>query len=831
LAGLRNIMSGDEFDPVGASGLNPGARVGPYELIRLLGSGGMAEVWLARRADGAFKRDVALKLPLLTRRRQDLAQRFVHERDILASLEHPNIARFYDAGVDADGLPYLSMEYVQGQNLMAWCDTESLGIPERLALFLQVLDAVKYAHEKHVIHRDLKPSNILVTESGQVRLLDFGVAKLLQDEDSWDQTQLSAVYGQALTPDYASPELLSGGPVDARSDVYSLGMVLYELLSGARPYRLNAQASSAVLARTVAAADVKRPSTQLTPQASAARASTEDQLASKLRGDLDAIVLKALAKEPAERYAAAAGIAEDLRRHLREDPIEARSAPVLDRAGKFLRRNRAAVWLVALSAVAVLAAVGVDRLILPRHVDQAVPASSFAPPARSVAVLPFVNMSSDKEQAYFSDGLTEELITLLGRVPDLRVPARTSSFYFKGKDETIANIAQQLRVRYVLEGSVRKAGQRLRITTQLIRADNAYLLWSQTYERDDSDVFAVQDDIAKAVVAALQIKLAAGLQVAGSRGTTSTEAYDQYLLGRQLDRRDSLEGYRLAVAAYSKAIALDPNYAAAYAGLALAEAYLADLTGDTTEGIKRAQQSVDKAIALAPTDAIGHAARSFIRATWLWDWSGAQADIEKALIFDPRNSDVQHRYASLLDSVGRLSEAIAAQKHAVELDPLSSNAWENLGRYYTDRGDYAEADAALGRAIDIEPTSVFALNNLGTLRLLQGKGQEALEVFQRIDSGAFRLYGIAMAQHTLGNVKESRQALEETVAKYAQQNAYQIAEAFGWCGEKERAFEWLERAYQQRDGGLSEINDDPALSSMHADPRYKALLRRINLTE
>jgi TolB-like protein len=613
--------------------------------------------------------------------------------------------------------------------------------------------------------------------------------------------------------------------------VYSLGMVLYELLSGARPYRLNAQASSAVLGRSVATADVKRPSTQLTPQASMARASTEDQLARKLRGDLDAIVLKALAKEPAERYDGAASIAEDLRRYLREEPIEARSAPVLDRARKFLRRNRAAVWLVALAAVAVLAVVGVDRLILPRHVDQAVATSSFAAPARSVAVLPFVNMSSDKEQAYFSDGLTEELIDLLGRVPDLRVPARTSSFYFKGKDETIANIALQLRVRYVLEGSVRKSGQRLRITTQLIRADNAYLLWSQTYDRDDSDVFAVQDDIAKAVVAALQVKLAAGLQVIGSRGTTSTEAYDQYLLGRQLDRRTSVEGYRLAVAAYSKAIALDPNYAAAYAGLALAEAYLSDLTGDTTEGIKRAQQSVDKAIALAPTDAIGHAARSFIRATWLWDWSGAQADIEKALIFDPRDSDVQHRYASLLDSVGRLSEAIAAQKRAVELDPLSSNAWENLGRYYTDRGDYAEADAALGRAIDIEPTSVFALNNLGTLRLLQGKGPEALAAFQRIDSGAFRLYGIAMAQHTLGNVEESRQALEETVAKYAQQNAYQIAEAFGWCGEKEKAFEWLERAYQQRDGGLSEINDDPALSSLHADPRYKALLRRINLTE
>src|SRR6202453_2233967 len=186
---LPKTVSGSDFNPLAASGLNAGDFVGPYERIRLLGSGGMAEVWLARRADGAFKRDVALKLPLLTRRRKDLAQRFVHERDILASLEHPNIARFYDAGVDADGLPYLSMEYVQGQTLMAWCDTESLGIPERLALFLQVLDAVKYAHEKHVIHRDLKPSNIVVAESGHVRLLDFGVAKLLQGEDGWDQTQ------------------------------------------------------------------------------------------------------------------------------------------------------------------------------------------------------------------------------------------------------------------------------------------------------------------------------------------------------------------------------------------------------------------------------------------------------------------------------------------------------------------------------------------------------------------------------------------------------------------------------------------------------------------
>src|ERR1700728_2768250 len=257
-------MSDDDAHQGSASGLSAGDFVGPYELARLLGVGGMAEVWLARRADGAFKRDVALKLPLLTRRRNDLEPRFVHERDILARLEHPNIARFYDAGVDTEGLPYLSMEYVQGQTLMTWCDTQSLGIAERLALFLQVLDAVKYAHEKHVIHRDLKPSNIFVTELGQVRLLDFGVAKLLLEDG--DQTQISRIYGQALTPDYASPELLRGEPADPRSDVYSLGVLLYELLTGARPYRLNSQASIAGLRNAVAAADVKKPSTQLTPE-------------------------------------------------------------------------------------------------------------------------------------------------------------------------------------------------------------------------------------------------------------------------------------------------------------------------------------------------------------------------------------------------------------------------------------------------------------------------------------------------------------------------------------------------------------------------------------
>jgi serine/threonine protein kinase/Tol biopolymer transport system component len=339
------------------SGLQPGMHVGPYELIRALGSGGMAEVWLARRADGAFKREVALKLPMLSHLRADLAERFTRERDILASLEHPNIARLYDAGVDVNGLPYLSMEYVQGQAITDWCDSHRLGVTARLKLLLQVLEAVGYAHDKQVIHRDLKPSNILVTESGQVRLLDFGVAKLLEADES-DLTPLTSIYGRALTPDYASPELLRGDPIDARSDIYSLGVLLYEMLTGVRPYRLKSAASLGMLEQAIASVDVRKPSTLQVEGAIASRNTTPERLTRELRGDLDAIALKALAKDPAQRYASAATFSDDLRRFIDGKPVAALPSRSTDRLGKFLRRNAAIVAITGAAAAAILVAIG-----------------------------------------------------------------------------------------------------------------------------------------------------------------------------------------------------------------------------------------------------------------------------------------------------------------------------------------------------------------------------------------------------------------------------------------------------------------------------------------
>jgi serine/threonine protein kinase/Tol biopolymer transport system component len=355
LATLPKFAAAVAASDVVASGLQPGARVGPYQLIRLLGAGGMAEVWLARRADGAFRREVALKLPLVSGLRADLAQRFARERDILASLEHPHIARLYDAGVDPNGLPYLSMEYVQGRTLADWCDVHRLEISARLELYLQVLQAVQYAHDKQVIHRDLKPSNVLVTESGHVRLLDFGVAKLMEGDAQL--TQLTNVYGRAVTPDYASPELLRGDPVDARSDVYSLGVLLYELLTGVRPYRLMRAASIGMLEQAITTVDVKKPSTQCDLEAIAARGTTPEKLTQQLHGDLDAIALKALAKEPAQRYPSVTALAEDLRRYLDGKLIEALPARFTNRLRKFVRRNRTVVRVTVVAAAAVLSAV------------------------------------------------------------------------------------------------------------------------------------------------------------------------------------------------------------------------------------------------------------------------------------------------------------------------------------------------------------------------------------------------------------------------------------------------------------------------------------------
>jgi TolB-like protein len=489
-------------------------------------------------------------------------------------------------------------------------------------------------------------------------------------------------------------------------------------------------------------------------------------------------------------------------------------------------------------AAAILGAAGYFALVRPATHEPApvpppipaVPASTVAGtaiPEKSIAVLPFVNLSSDKDQEYFSDGLSEELIDRLSKIPDLRVPARTSSFYFKGKSDDTATIAQKLHVANLLEGSVRKAGTHLRVTAELIRADNGYHLWSETYDRELKDVFKVQDEIAGAVVAALKLQLATAAPV-GSQRTTNTEAYNAYLLGRQFANRRNIESWRRAIEAYRRAVALDPGYAAAYAGLATADSYLSDFNGDMA-GRQRAMEFANKAVSLAPDQVDGYAARGYLEFTFTWDWTAAQADLAKALAIDPTDSAAQRRYSQLLALLGDMPAALVAAKKATTLDPLSEPAWQTLAMNLSGQGDFGAARAAVARALEIAPESELSLNTLAQLQLLQGQAAQALETSLRSADETFRAAGIAMAQYTLGRPAESQQALDGLIAKHANDSAYQIAEVYAWRKENDKAFEWLGRAVDEHDGGLSTATYDAILAPLFGDPRFSALKTRLKL--
>jgi eukaryotic-like serine/threonine-protein kinase len=824
------------------STISAGERIGPYQLVRQLGSGGMAEVWLAQRADGAFKRNVALKLPVLARLREDLAQRFARERDILAALEHPNIARLYDAGISPGGLPYLSMEYVAGEPLTDWCDAHRLDVPGRLKLFLQVLDAVQYAHARRVLHRDIKPSNIMVTGSGQVRLLDFGVAKLLAEEEH--ETQLTQIYGQALTPEYASPELLLGNPVDAASDIYSLGVVLNELLAGSRPYRLRPGASRTVLEQAVVEARVHKPSTQLTEKAALARATTPDKLARNLRGDLDAIVLKALAKLPAERYPSALALAEDLQRYLHGEPVQARPNGLAYRLGKFVLRHRFGAAAVGAGVVLLAAMVGYGPAGPPLSRAGVAPDAAAgvalgghtrAPQAgseESIAVLPFLDMSEGKDQEYFSDGLSEALIDRLSHNRDLRVIARTSSFQFKGRNEDVRAIAEKLGVTNVLEGSVRKAGNAMRITVQLIRASDGSHVWSQTYQRSFSDIFKVQDEISETVAQALKVTLGPDGDRPQSRKVDS-EAYNQLLQGNYFAERNTQADAEKAIGFYQAAIRLDPGYALAWAKLANTSLHQAAIGWTRLDaGAARAREALQKAIGIDPGSAYAHRVRGTLLEEVDWNWAQAASEYRRALELDP--NDVHARIALAdLEAIrsGRFDERIEYSRQALARDPLDNNERWSVGWMLMCAGRFEDSEAALRKLVELNPGFAGGQSFLGLSLLLLNRHADALAAVQKESDESFRLASAPAVYWALGRRAESDAALGELERKYAAASAYNIAEMRAYRGETDAAFRWLDRAYQQRDPGMEVVKFDPLLANLHRDPRFRAMLARMDLVD
>jgi TolB-like protein len=648
---------GADSPEASGSGLLAGAAIGPYELLRPLGAGGMAEVWLARRADGAFRREVALKLPRQMHRGEQLAQRFAVECDILASLEHALIARLYDAGIAEGGRPYLAMEYVRGEVLTTWCDQQHLVVSARVELFLQILEAVQFAHSKRIIHRDLKPSNVLVTDSGQVRLLDFGVAKLLAGEQTDPAAgQLTGLYGRALTPDYASPELLRGDAVDVRSDIYSLGLLLYELLSGARANQLKAAAAMGLLGPAMVTADPSGPSERTDQAAAEARGMSLRALKRALRGDLDTIMLKALAKEPDGRYDNAAAMAEDLRRHLAGKPIAARPPR-------------------------------------PSHRLQRTPAHPAGPTRVTICVLPFGNLSGDPEQEIFCDGFSQDIITELARWRLLEVRSRLASFKYRGTVIPIARIARELNVRFVVEGSVRRLGDRIRITVQLIDATTGQQVWGERYDRDAAEIFAVQDEVAQKIVSTLVGRVqVSDADRARRKRPSSLEAYECVLRGNALPWDDPASAAE-ATQLFEKSIQIDPGYGMAYGLLAIMRVTAwANQTGDSTAYLDEAYKLAQRAVELDDSESTCH---SMLAQVYLYRraFEPALQHIRRAVELNPNNQWNLADMAIVLCYSGEAEQALSWSARAKEVDPYFDPPWfwRHKGRSYAALGRYQEA--------------------------------------------------------------------------------------------------------------------------------------------
>ncbi|CAN5352751.1 serine/threonine-protein kinase [soil metagenome] len=773
-----------------------------YTILRPLGQGGMATVYLAVQL--SLGREVALKILSPALSGDPIAsERFLREARIAAKLHHRHIIAIHDVGVHA-GVAYMAMEYEPAGTVSPVAGQR----PEAnqvLRIVRDIAEALGYAHSEGVVHRDVKPENILRRRDGACVLSDFGIARAVESDSPLTREGTSVG-----TPYYMSPEQLRGEHVDGRADLYSLGVVLYQLLTGELPYR---GADGLVIGMQ----HLSAPTPRLPGSVAQAQAL------------IDAM----MAKAPDDRPQTAADVVR------RIDALLSGETPIhtLAMAAAPARPRRSVAWRIgvpaALAAVLLVLVLAWSFHGQPPVRSNGAPAAASvaATPARSIAVLPFVNMSSDKEQDYFSDGLSEELLNQLAQLPQLRVVARTSSFSFKGKEVDVATIAKALDVAYVLEGSVRKSGSTLRITAQLVRASDSSHLWSQSYDRQLSDVFKIQDEISAAVVDALKVKLLQSQQVANPHQTASIEAYSQYLLGNQFLIVDTPEGRRRSVLAYQQAIALDSHYAPAYAKLARAQflrIVYAGTTAESVAAIQGAMEAADQAIALAPDLADGYIARGMLRQNVSWDWAGAQADFEKALALDAGASIAQSSYGWFQASMGRVPEAIRAHRRATELDPLSDFAWSSLANVLITAGQLPEALQAVNRALAINPESQFANWILGATELLQGRPHEALSVFRRSDE-AFRLSGAAMAEHSLGHAQASQAALDELISRFGQTWAMQVADVHAWRGENDQAFAWLQRAYDQRDVGLCEIKKDVWLRTLHSDARYAALLKKMGL--
>jgi serine/threonine protein kinase/tetratricopeptide (TPR) repeat protein len=743
-----------------------------YRLVQKIGEGGMGVVWKA--VDTKLDREVAIKLlPEELAGDPERVRRFEREAKAAAALNHPNIVTLHSVE-ETKGTTFITMELVEGDTLARVIPDDGLPLERFLDLALPLTEAIAAAHERGVTHRDLKPSNIMVTDDGRVKVLDFGLAKLRErvgaDRPLEDSTKTLTRDGIVLgTMPYMSPEQLEGKPLDQRSDIFALGIVLYEMATGRRPFGgdIPVRLASSILR------DVPLSLTEVN------RA---------MPADLARIVRHCLQKDPDRRYQTAKG----LRNELEELQAELRSG----------------------------SAAAADEVV------------SRSP---SIAVLPFTDMSPRKDQEYFCDGMVEELTDALAKLGDLRVASRTSAFQYKETTRDVREIGRRLGVRTVLEGSVRKAGNRLRVTAQLVNVTDGYHLWSDKYDRDLEDIFAVQDEISLAIVERLKVRLLGGEKEGlVKRFTQNQEAYSLYLKGRYLWNRRYEVGMRKSLDYFQQAIEQDPAYALPYVGMADSYAVLGfyGFLGPH-EAFGRAKAAARRALQIDDSVGEAHAALAWCHFCYDWDRSAAERAFRKAIDLAPNYAPARHWYAVLLFATARFDEAIAMALQARELEPFSLIVNGTLGVAYMFSRQYDRAASQFTKTLDMDPEFYLARVWLGLTHVLAGRDEDARVTLNRAtETEADNPYALANLGWGLGMTGQEEAATRilnklEQLGGERCVRPYYKAMILWALGRRDEGFELFEAALHAREPQLTMWKTLPSLDALRSDPRYESILRRI----
>jgi serine/threonine protein kinase/Tfp pilus assembly protein PilF len=738
-----------------------GTKLGNYEIESLLGRGGMGVVYKATQI--SLSRSVALKfLPPELIDSREWKERFHREAQAAAALAHPNICTIHEID-EADDRVFIAMECLEGQSLDKKIESGPLDIDEAINIALRVAEGLRHAHKRGIIHRDIKPANIMVTEDGQAKIMDFGLAKLS------DKTRLTKTATVMGTIAYMSPEQARGDKdIGHQTDIWSLGVVLYEMLTGMLPF--DAETNTGLIYKII---------------------NEDPEPIRNHRGDLPgplvSIVEKTTQKNSQSRYGDAEELISELETVKSETSVSVESS------------------------------------------------------SPSIAVLPFVDMSPAKDQEYFCDGIAEELINALTQIADLRVIARTSAFSFKGKNINVRDIGRELDVGSILEGSVRKAGNRLRITAQLVDTARGHHLWSEKYDRELEDIFAVQDEISEAIVDRLKPRLLREEKTKpAKRETVNMEAYNLYLRGRYFWNKMTDESIQKALKFFECAIEIDADYAIAYVGLADSYQFLANVASIAPQEVyPKAREAIETALELDDTLAEAHASLAIIRMQHEWDWEGAEREYLRAIELNPGYANAHQWHAVHLMFVGRFSEAITRIKRALELDPFSLFINRDYAMILLYSSHFDEAVKQCQKTIEMDPTFGWIRGFLAVAYFRTSMLEEASVEIEKLravpevvgDWGTEFLQGMLCAY--TGKRDEARQTLHAMMerSKHLYVSAYIPATMCFALGDNDEGFKWLNKAYENRDPFLCFLKVNQETLSVGSDPRYFEMLKKIGLAD